>query len=249
MAGSNYEVYVLRKEKWTVESQERDKGAAIAFANTLAADRRNDGVKVVEEIYDEETGVFREKTVFSYYNQEDKVLASSKTGKNRTGSKSPNKSSRKRVANGKDGTSQKFEPRSVMLALALVFGLSGNLIFVVLWGEKLDLNLDILTKRIAPAKETTIYDLPEISANIRSGDEERVLHIKVGVKLKNKDQNLEIERNLTAIVNRMAGDIRRMETLDRGLNMQELQKNLTNSVRSAGQTEIDGLLLKEVTIF
>jgi len=251
MSGGNgsYEILVLRKGRWVMESQERDKGAAVALANTIAADRRNDGVKVVEEIYDEESGIFREKTVFSYHSQEDKVRASSNSQAGRTASKNPKRSGRKHAAIDEIEKSKGHDPRSIMLILALALGLSGNLIFAILLGGKFDLNMDFLTARSVPAKETTIYDLPEITANIRSGDSERVLNIKVGVKLKNSHQNAEIERQLTEIVNRMAGDIRRLETADRVLNANDLQQSLTRSMRAASDTEIEGLLLKEVKIF
>ncbi len=67
--------------------------------------------------------------------------------------------------------------------------------------------------------------------------------------MKNSHQNAEIEHQLTEIVNRMAGDIRRLETADRVLNANDLQQSLTRSMRAASDTEIEGLLLKEVKIF
>jgi len=70
---SNFEVRVLSKGKWTVELRGMDREQALTEANGLAGNRRHDGVKVVEETYDEEEGLFREKTIFSYFDQEEKV--------------------------------------------------------------------------------------------------------------------------------------------------------------------------------
>jgi len=74
----NFEVRLLNKGKWITESRGADQGATMEAANGFVAKQANEGVKVVEETYDEDAGTFHEKTVFSYLNQNDKDLAGEK---------------------------------------------------------------------------------------------------------------------------------------------------------------------------
>jgi flagellar basal body-associated protein FliL len=248
-----YEVRVLRKGEWLTESRGPDEGAAMTSANKFAADRTNEGVKVVEESYDEDTGSFREKTVFSYFNQNDKVEAGERAAIMLAAARV------KRMAGGKNSAGASTDPlakkksRSYMMIAAVVFGIVGNLIFAILLGDKFGIDIQSLTASMKPApkteQKTLVYDLPEITANIRSGDEERVIHIRVGLQLKNRGQNAELERKLTDIVSRMASDLNQFDTKDQKLDIQDLRKSLQKGVQSSGNTEIEGLLFKELHIF
>jgi flagellar basal body-associated protein FliL len=249
----NFEVRVLRKGNWVTESRIADQGAATVAANGFAADRNIDGVKVVEETYDEDAGTFREKTVFSYFNQEDKVMAGERAAEMLATSRARRKKGGKNLAGVGTGSSEKKNSRNWMMILALVFGVAGNVIFALLLGDKFGLDLGSITAATAPEPESDqksmLYELPVITANIRSGNEERVIHIRVGLQLKNSQQNAEVEKKLTDIVTRMASDLNRFDSKDQKLDIQDLRKSLRKGVQSSGNTEIEGLLFKEVHIF
>lgn len=245
-----YEVRVLRKGQWVTESRGPDQGTAMTSANRFAADRTTEGVKVIEETYNEDAGDFREKTVFSYFNQNDKVLAGEKAF-------AAVRARRKTDGKNSPGVSTdvlaKKKTRGWMMIVALVFGVAGNLIFAILLGDKFGIDIQSLTASLTPAPKTEqkalVYDLPEITANIRSGDEERVIHIRVGLQLKNRGQNAELERKLTDIVTRMASDLNEFDTKDQKLDIQDLRKRLQKGVQSSGNTDIKGVLFKELHIF
>jgi flagellar basal body-associated protein FliL len=251
----NFEVRILRKGKWVTDSRGADQGAAMAAANKFAADRTNDGVKVVEETYDEDAGTFREKTVFSYFNQKDKVEAGEKAAKKLAAARAKSKSSGKNSAQFGTDPSESGKSRGWLMIAALILGLAGNVIFAFLLGDKFGINLPFLAAAAATAtapildQKTLIYELPEITANIRSGNEERVIHIRVGLQLKNSGQNAELEKKLTDIVTRMASDLNQFDSKDQKVDIQDLRKSLRKGVQSSGNTEIEGLIFKEVHIF
>ena len=245
----NFEVRILNKGKWVTDSRGSDEGAAIASANKFAADRSNDGVKVVEETYDEDKGTFRERTVFSYFNQEDKVLAGERAAEMLASARARQKMLATSSPLAGTGPSQKSKARRWLMIAALVLGIGGNVIFVLLLGDRFGINMDAVSASLESETRAVVYDLPEITANVRSGNQERVVHIKVGLHLRDRRQNAAVERKLSDIVSRMAADLNRFDSQDKQIDLQELRKQLKKGVQAAGDTEIEGLILKEVLMF
>ena len=70
----SFEIRTLTDKQWSTDSRCNDEQEALRKANTIAGENYIDGVKVVQELYDEEAALFREKTVFSYFKQDEKVF-------------------------------------------------------------------------------------------------------------------------------------------------------------------------------
>ena len=67
MSSVCYEVYGFCGSRWILETRhgEGEREAAVAEARSLAGSRSVDAAKVIEEDYDEHSGVCRERTIFS----------------------------------------------------------------------------------------------------------------------------------------------------------------------------------------
>ena len=92
MGTNNFEVRMLQKRNRTTETRCAERNSAVTVANQFARNRANDGLKVVEEVYDEEKGIFRETTVFSYFKQDDKVALGTKAAQKSAERKASNRS-------------------------------------------------------------------------------------------------------------------------------------------------------------
>tara|TARA_R110000787_G_scaffold31334_12_gene83267 strand:+ start:251 stop:1024 length:774 start_codon:yes stop_codon:yes gene_type:complete len=246
---SNFEVRVLGKGKWTVESRGMDREQALTEANGLAGNRRHDGVKVVEETYDEEEGLFREKTIFSYFDQEEKVRTGERIAEAMAAARADRETGGRMPAYIADKKSTGSDFRGWMLILALVLGLGGNVGLALLIGDKLDIDMQSVTAEWQSDRKVAVYDLPEITANINSGDGERVLHIRVGLELGNGEKTGDVEKRLSDIVTRVSADLNRIDTGEQQLDIQDLRDRLKKGVQAAGETEIEGILFKEVLVF
>lgn len=246
----NYEVRVLRKGRWTTESRGMDKGQAMTTANGCSANRSYDGVKVVEEVYDESQGLFREKTIYSYFNQEDKVRAGEKAAEAMAAARAEREGGRFKVPPAIAGSSRfGTDLRGWMMIFAVFLGLGANVGLAVLIGDKFNIVSGPSETDWGTHRKTLVYDLPEITANFQTDGSERVIHIRVGLELEDSAQNVEVDRKLSEIVTRVAADLNRMDTGSEQLDIQELRERLQKGVQSAGETEIEGVLFKEVLIF
>lgn len=60
----SYEVYAHKGGNWNIDSVYDDKAEAMYEAKQLLESRHSTGVKVIEEIFDDETGDSRSKVIF-----------------------------------------------------------------------------------------------------------------------------------------------------------------------------------------
>ena len=70
----SFEIRTLTGKQWSTDSRSNDEQEAVRKTNNIAGSSHIGGVKVVQELYDNEESLFRSKTVFSYYKQDEKVL-------------------------------------------------------------------------------------------------------------------------------------------------------------------------------
>jgi len=246
---SNFEVRILRKGKWITESRGMDRDRALTEANGLSGNRRNEAVKVIEETYDDENGLFREKTIFSYFDQEEKVKAGERAAEAMAAARADREPIRKMTAYLPADNAAGSDFRGWMLILALILGLGGNVGLALLIGDKLDIDMQSVTAEWRSDRKVAVYELPEITANINSDDGERVLHIRVGLELGNGENTGDVEKRLSDIVTRVSADLNRIDTGDQQLDIQDLRDRLKKGVQAAGETEIEGILFKEVLVF
>jgi flagellar basal body-associated protein FliL len=243
---NTFEVRSFKSGRWNTDSRCNSKEEALAIANTFAANRSFDGVKVVEEAYDEDEGLFREKTVFSYFKQDDKVF-NPLLGRKKDEAAAPPAAPRRRVAGERGGT----DARAWLLAFGLLLSLCGNVALAIYLGDG-KFGAIAEGPRTARAGDLIVYDLPLVATNYRDESGTRVLRMRLGLELAGHEKAREIQDRLSSIINRVASDLSRMDDGDltsaQGLN--ELRKSLHEGVQNAaGDTPVEGVLFKEVVLF
>ena len=60
----SYEIHTMRESKWAIDSVFNDRELALFEARRVDDSRRYMGVRVVEEIYDEQSGLTTARTIF-----------------------------------------------------------------------------------------------------------------------------------------------------------------------------------------
>jgi flagellar basal body-associated protein FliL len=243
---NTFEIRIFKNHRWTTESRSSNQAEAIASANAIAGDRTIDGVKVIEESYDEDEGLFREKTVFSYFKQEDKVFNPRLLAKTEQAAPPP-----VRMAVHPEHST---DIRAWLLVVALLLSLGSNVGLAIYMGDRPS---DFVagraqaTNRIADG-DLVVYDLPPVTMNYSANNGSRALKMRLGLKLASRDDVRDVQHRLSQIINRVANDMSgiRDDDLDNSASMERLRNSLKLGVQSAApESNIEGILFKEVIVF
>jgi flagellar basal body-associated protein FliL len=258
-AMNTFEVRTFKDGRWTTDTRCNSNEEALAIANTLAGDRHIDGVKVVEETYDESDGLFREKTVFSYFKQDDKVF-NPRLNKSKDEDVGGAASAGARVlaarAAARGGADKGgIDMRAWMLILGLLVSLGGNVALAIYWGSG-ELETTTADRRISGGGDGSglvVYDLPPVTTNYKDASGTKVVKMRLGLELSSRDNVREVQERLSKIINRVASDLSDVEGADlnnaQGLN--KLRESLHEGVKKAAGEDapIEGVLFKEVLVF
>jgi flagellar FliL protein len=250
-AMNTFEIRTFKNGRWLTESRCGDQGEAIATANALAGDRTIDGVKVIEEAYNESDGLFREKTVFSYFKQDDKVFNPRLERKGEDGSIPAAPA----IARHKARADRGGDMRAWLLVLALVISLGGNLGLALYLGNPGSPTFNPSHAQLASRAATgdlVVYDLPPVTMNYAAGHGIRAVKMRLGLELASRQDGPDVQLRLSQIINRVATDLSDIKEsdLDGSAGMERLRKSLVQGVQSAApQSNIEGVLFKEVIVF
>ena len=245
---NTFEVRTFKDGRWTTDSRCNNHDEALAVANTLAGDRRIDGVKVVEEAYDEDQGLFREKTIFSYFKQDDKVFNPRLNRKKEDAPAGPSAAALKRAAAEAKGV----DVRAWLLVLGLLVSLGGNVALAVYWGEGGMPALFASGANRNSGGSLVVYDLPPVTTNYKDESGTRVVKVRLGLELSGRENVRDVQERLSSIINRVANDLSGLDDqdLDSANSMNQFRKSLQEGVQNAaGDTPIEGVLFKEVIVF
>ena len=247
---NTFEIRIFKNGRWLTESRSGDQAAAIATANAIAGDRTIDGVKVIEEAYDESEGLFREKTVFSYFKQDDKVFNPRLTRKD-GGDAAPMGPAMRHKPQAERGS----DIRAWLLVFALLISLGGNLGLAVYLGDRPNASFVAgraqATNRSANG-DLVVYDLPPVTMNYKADSGTRAVKMRLGLELSSRQDVPDVQHRLSQIINRVANDLSGIKDsdLDGSAGMEKLRKSLQQGVQSAApDSNIEGVLFKEVIVF
>ena len=247
---NTFEIRIFKNGRWLTESRSGDQAAAIATANAIAGDRTIDGVKVIEEAYDESEGLFREKTVFSYFKQDDKVFNPRLTRKAEDDA-APVRAAALRKPQADHGS----DIRAWLLVFALLISLGGNLGLALYLGDRP--NGDFVAGRVhatnrSATGDLVVYDLPPVTMNYKADSGTRAVKMRLGLELSSRQDVPDVQHRLSQIINRVANDLSGIKDsdLDGSAGMEKLRKSLQQGVQSAApDSNIEGVLFKEVIVF
>lgn len=247
----------------------------MALASRLREDSTFDAIKVVQEDFDENSGRFQEKTLFSHIQNQD----SSATAPPAKAANGPNKKSGKmakskvarrptatadRLTKGRSTAAQGAVPpqatqssgsKSVSVMVGLAFLLIANVGFAVLFADRLGLtgfDSDVNTlDTVASEKTDRFYDLPAVTTNFLAADGQKIIHIRLGLKIENDQREKAIDARLTAVVTGLLADLNRMELKEHSgmVNIEILKKRLKKTVENISDEAIDEIMLKEIVVF
>lgn len=243
---NTFEIRIFRNHRWTTESRSVDQAEAIAAANALAGDRSIDGVKVIEEAYDETEGLFREKTVFSYFKQDDKVFNPRLAAKEESAAPRPI-----RMVMRPERTT---DVRAWLLIVALVLSLGSNVGLAIYMGDRP--TEFVVGQTQAPQRDANevpvVYDLPPVTMNYKDDEGSRAVRMRLGLELSSREDMRDVQHRLSQIINRLATDMSgiRESDLDSRAGLEKLRDSLKQGVQSAAPgSNIEGVLFKEVIVF
>lgn len=246
---NTFEVRTFKEGRWATDSRCSNKDEALAVANTLAGDRGIDGVKVVEEAYDDDEGLFREKTVFSYFKQHDKVFNQRLNRKKEEGeAAAPRAVALQQISGGKSAA----DMRAWLLVFGLLLSLGGNVALAIYLGDG---GVGSLTGASGAARtggSFVVYDLPPVTTNYRDESGTRVVKMRLGLELSGREDMREVGERLSSIINRVANDLSGLDggELNSAHGLNQLRRSLHEGVQSAaGDTPVEGVLFKEVVVF
>ena len=258
-----YEVRICIKDRWTTEYRCFEKAEALTKGELVATDRSLDGVQVVAESYDEENGVFKEKVLFSNFNQEQKVAQDKAAAAARNKPVKPRPVAKRRRPLWPRFES--YQSRAWMMVTALLFSLGVNLGLGMLisgdwtpdlWFASTGHNETGLNDEIDPkyvkGDKLVIYDLPAVTMNIGAGDDFRTVKIKLGLELTKKGHAKNIEEHLSKIIASVANHLSAMEERDlyRRQGLMNLRNSLHDGVRTAaGGIPVENVLFREIIVF
>ncbi len=247
MGANNYEVRILQRGNWTTESRSVERESALTTANQLAGNRIYDGVRVIEEVYVEEDGIFSEKTIFSYYKQDDKVERSKKASEEGTKRPIPTRKSDKYEYYDEEPENR----RGAMLAATVAIILAGNAALAYFFGDQITGALSSVSAKIDSHNSGIIYELPAVTTSYRTSTGNRTIQIRVGLEVQNSQQTEMMDKKLSDIVTKVAADLSRMQARDGSahLDTEAIKQKLRNAVKEAGDTSVESVLFKEINIF
>ena len=241
---NTFEIRIFKNGRWLTESRCGDQTEAIAAANAIAGDRTIDGVKVIEEAYDEGEGLFREKMVFSYFKQDDNAFNP------RLARKSEEESAPMPAAiRRKPQADRSSDMRAWLLVFALLISLGGNLGFALYLGNPGNLELNTTS---GATGNLVVYDLPPVTMNYKADHGMRAVKMRLGLELSSRQDVPDVQHRLSQIINRVATDLSGIKDsdLDGSAGMERLRKSLVQGVQSAApESNIEGVLFKEVIVF
>lgn len=263
-----YEVRICIKGRWSTEYRCFEKAEALKKGELVAVDRSLDGVQVIAESYDEENGVFKEKILFSYFNQERKV-AQEKAAVEAIAAASQNKlikqtpvPRRRRPLRSWFGS---CDSRAWMMVTALLLSLGVNLGLGMLISGDWTPNLWFastghnetgpngeIDPKYVKGDKLVIYDLPSVTMNIGAADNSRTVKIKLGLELTKKAHAKNIEQHLSKIIASVANHLGAVEERDlyRRQGLMNLRNSLHDGVRTAaGGIPVENVLFREIIVF
>jgi flagellar basal body-associated protein FliL len=251
MSANNYEVRVLQKGNWTTETRCTESGAAVTLANQFASNRIHDGVKVIEEVYDEDQGIFREKTIFSYYKQDDKVELANKIAKRSAERKTATRSRKVKEPDYEYYDEEPGNRRGLMLVAAVIVVLAGNGALAYFFSDQITEAMSTVSAKLDSGSTNIIYELPAVTTNYRTSAGNRTIQIRVGLEVQNSRQSEMMDEKLSDIVTKVAADLSRMRAKDGSMHLDttEIKRQLQKAVKEAGHTSVEGVLFKEVHVF
>lgn len=246
-----YEIRTCVKNRWTMVSRCSDKNEALSTGKVMAGDRSLDSVKVIEERYDEATGLFREKVIFSYFNQKWKVACSA-AAKAAAARRTPAPKVPPRRMGSFSGQKQPW-----LVVLALILSLGGNFALATLLGGGWSGNFQVAKmEKIEPTggkgNGLIIYDLPAVTMSYGAQGNTRSVKVRLGLALNKRSHIPDIENHLSKIIASVANGLSAVSEMDlnkrQGLN--KLRRSLHAGVQTAaGQTPVEGVLFKEIIVF
>ncbi|MGR9037813.1 MAG: flagellar basal body-associated FliL family protein, partial [Gammaproteobacteria bacterium] len=224
---NTFEIRIFKNHRWTTESRGSNQAEAIASANAIAGDRTIDGVKVIEEAYDENEGLFREKTVFSYFKQDDKVFNPRLTAKAEQVAPPPPVRMSIRPESSTD-------IRAWLLVVALLLSLGSNIGLAIYMGDR---PTDFVAGRAHATNRTengdlVVYDLPPVTMDYNANSGSRAVKMRLGLELSSHNDVRDVQHRLSQIINRVANDMSDIKDsdLDDSAGMERLRNSLKRGV-------------------
>lgn len=228
-----FDVLVLSgKSNWTSVSRWENPGDARKAARKLVSDKKHQGVKVMQEHYDDDENRFIEKTIFRHMKQDEAPIE-------------------------EDDDDDKFmsfddyddygEGANWIVPLAGIVTL-----IVVLLGVGIYFYDDKMNFTGKARPGYFVYELPPVLTNVTSGEKRISVKINLQLELNNSQDSKAVEFALAQIMESVIDElqIKNASDLMNSKSVELLRGTLQEKIQNAmGETDLQGALFKDIQIF
>ena len=228
-----FDVLVLSgKSNWTSVSRWENPGDARKAARELVKGKKHQGVKVMQEHYDDAENRFIEKTIFKHMKRDDAPAAEEEDADEYMSF--DNYDDYEEAPNW-------ILPFSEIIALiAVLLGLG-----IYFYDDKMD-----FTRKARPGY--FVYELPTVLTNVSSGEKRISLKVNLQLELNSSQDSKAVEFALAQIMESVIDELQQKDAADlkTSKSVEALRGVLEEKIQNAlGETDLQGVLFRDIQVF
>lgn len=228
-----FDVLVLSgKSQWTSLSRWENPTDAQNEARKLVSSKTHEGVKVLQEHFDQAENRFKEKTIFKHLKNESKWAEPDDDD--------PDFVEFDDFDGFNSGSNWLLPIAGIVTVLAIILGAG-----LFLFDDKFDFSRRSNSGYF-------VYELPPVMANVSNGEEVYSVKINLQLELNSSRDSKAVEFALAQIMESVIDEIQNTdaEDLKRSKRIKILRQALRQKIQDAmGDTDLNGVLFKDIQVF
>lgn len=228
-----FDVLVLSgKSNWTSVSRWENPGDARKAARQLVSGKKHQGVKVMQEHYDDAENRFIEKTIFKHMKQDDAPPALEEDDDEFV--------SFDDYDDYDEGSNWILPLAGIVTLIVVLLGVG-----IYFYDDKMD-----FTRKARPGY--FVYELPSVLTNVSNGKSRISVKINLQLELNSSRDSKAVEFALAQIMESVIDEIQQKQTADltSSKGVEVLRGSLEEKIQDAmGETDLQGVLFRDIQIF
>lgn len=228
-----FDVLVLSgKSNWTSVSRWENPGDARKAARELVKGKKHQGVKVMQEHFDDAENRFIEKTIFKHMKRDDTPAEEEEDADEFM--------SFDDYDDYNDAPSWILPLTGIVTLIAVLLGLG-----IYFYDDKMD-----FTRKARPGY--FVYELPTVLTNVSNGDTRISLKVNLQLELNSSQDSKAVEFALAQIMESVIDELQEKDAADlkSSKSVEILRGALEEKIQHAmGETDLQGVLFRDIQVF